>query len=142
MLYNDFIQTADKAVCHLFLHCCYKDGSFTDAEMDNVSQKFVTLGLNKELNFTDELVAYKSYRLNITDEREYIRDLVAQINPTSELALFSYCMELGLSDSSLDFVEKDLTDIIGEVLDIDKTEQETIQKLMIQRQLVTVNKFF
>lgn len=142
MTYTNYIQSADKALCHLFLHCCYRDGEFTEAEIDNVSAKFAALGLNKELNFKDELVAYKSYRLNIGNETQYIQDLIAQINPTSELALFSYCMELGLSDSSLDFIEKDLIDTIGNVLNIDAVEQETIQKLMIQRQLVADNKFF
>ena len=141
-MYSTYIQTTDKALCHLFLHCCYKDGNFTEAEMDNVSAKFVALGLNKDLNFKEELVAYKSYRLNIANEKQYIQDLIQQINPTSELALFSYCMELGLSDSSLDFIEKDLIDIIGDVLEVEEDEQETIQKLMIQRQLVAENKFF
>jgi len=141
-MYSTYIQTTDKALCHLFLHCCYKDGDFTEAEMDNVSAKFVALGLNKDLNFKEELVAYKSYRLNILNEKQYIQDLIQQINPTSELALFSYCMELGLSDSSLDFIEKDLIDIIGDVLEVEEDEQETIQKLMIQRQLVAENKFF
>ncbi len=142
MNYTSYIQSADKALCHLFLHCCYKDGEFTEKEIDNVSTKFASLGLNKELNFKDELVAYKSYRLNIGNETQYIQDLIAQINPTSELALFSYCMELGLSDSSLDFIEKDLIDTIGDVLNIDANDQEIIQKLMIQRQLVADNKFF
>ena len=142
MIYTDYIQTTDKALCHLFLHCCYKDGTVTEAELDNVSAKFTTLGLNKELNFKDEMVAYRSYRNNISLETTYIQNLIAQINPTNELALFSYCLELSLSDSSLESVEKNLTDTIGDVLNIDKAEQETIQKLMIQRQLVSDNKFF
>ncbi len=142
MIYTTYVQTTDKALCHLFLHCCYKDGTFTEAEIDNVAAKFTALGLNKELNFKDELVAYKSYRLSIENETQYVKDLIAQINPTSELALFSYCMELGVSDSALDFIEKDLIDTIGNVLQIDEAEQETIQKLMIQRQLVADNKFF
>ena len=94
MTYTNFIQSSDKAVCHLFLHCCYEDGTFTEAELDTVSAKFATLGMNKQLNFKDELVAYKSYRLGIDSERRYIQDLIAQINPTSQLALFSYCVEL------------------------------------------------
>ena len=142
MIYTDSIQTTDKALCHLFLHCCYKDGTFTEAEVDNVSAKFAALGLNKELNFKDELIAYRNYRNSIVDETKYIRDLITQINPTNDLALFSYCMELGLSDSSLDFAEKNLIDTIGDVLNIEKAEQEAIQKLMIQRQLVADNKFF
>ena len=128
----------------MFLHCCYEDGVFREAELDDVSTKFAALGLNKELNFKDELIAYKSYRndIGVGYETKYIQDLITQIKPTSELALYSYCLELGLSDSSLDFAEKQLTDIIGNVLNIDKTAQETIQKLMMQRQLVAVNKFF
>ncbi len=142
MTYSTYIQTTDKALCHLFLHCCYKDGVFTEAELDNVSTKFAALKLNDELNFKDEVIAYKSYRNDIGSETKYIQDLIAQINPTNDLALFSYCLELGLSDSSLDFTEKDLIDTIGDVLHIDTTAQESIQKLMIQRQLVTINKFF
>lgn len=142
MTYTNFIQTPDKALCHLFLHCCYVDGTFTEAELDAVSTKFAHLRMNNDLNFKDELIAYKSYRNNITDERQYIQDLIAQINPTSELALFSYCVELGVSDSSLDFLEKDLIDVIGDALHLEKEEQETIQKLMIQRQLVAENRFF
>lgn len=142
MIYTDSIETADKALSHLFLHCCYKDETFSEAEVDNVSAKFAALGLNKDLNFKDELIAYRNYRSSIVNESQYVRDLIARINPTNDLALFSYCMELGLSDSALDFAEKDLIDTIGDVLNIDNTVQESIQKLMIQRQLVTDNKFF
>ena len=142
MIYTDYIQTTDKALCHLFLHCCYKDGKVTEAELDNVSAKFATLGLNKELNFKDEIIAYKSYRFSIGNEMQYIKDLIVQINPTNDLALFSYCLELGLSDSVLEFAEKELTDMIGDVLNIDTASQDTIQKLLVQRQLVTDNKFF
>ena len=142
MIYTDAIQTTDKALCHLFLHCCYKDGVFREAELDNVSAKFAALGLNKDLNFKDELIAYKNYRSSISSERMYIQELISKINPTSEMALFSYCLELGLSDSALDFTEKDLIDVIGDVLNIDKSTQDAIQKLLVQRQLVAVNKFF
>lgn len=142
MMYTEYIQTTDKALCHLFLHCCYKDGKVTDAELDNLSTKFAFLGLNKDLNFKDEVIAYKSYRASIGSENQYIRDLTAQINPTNDLALFSYCLELGLSDSVLEASEKALLDIIGDVLGIGVDPQETIQKLMVQRQLVAENKFF
>lgn len=142
MTYTNFIQSSDKAVCHLFLHCCYKDGTFTEAELDTVSAKFATLGMNKQLNFKDELVAYKRYRLGIGSERGYIQDLIAQIKPTSQLALFSYCVELSVSDSSLELVEKDLMELIGDALGIDTSAQATIEKLMLERQLVLNNKFF
>lgn len=142
MSYTNFIQSTDKALCHLFLHCCYKDGTFTEDELNNVSVKFTALGMNKQLNFKDEMIAYKNYRLDIVDEKQYIRDLMAQINPTNELALFSFCVELTVTDSSLELIEKDLLDTIGDVLSIEKTEQDTIEKLIMQRQLVAVNKFF
>jgi len=141
-MYNTFIDTADKAVCHLFLHCCFRDGSFSEAEIDAVSAKFVTLGLQKDLNFKDELVHYRSYRDAIADERQYIEDLIKQINPTNELALFSYCLELGLSDNALEFEEEELLKIIGTVLQIDAAEQEIARKIFLQRQVVVANKFF
>jgi uncharacterized tellurite resistance protein B-like protein len=141
-MYKTYIDTADKAVSHLFLHCCFRDGNFTEAEVDAVSAKFVTLGLQKELNFKDELVHYRAYREMIADERQYIQDLMSQINPTSELALFSYCLELGLSDNTLEFGEEELLKTIGTVLRIDAPEQEIARKIFLQRQLVAANKFF
>ncbi len=141
-MYTEYILSADKALCHLFLHCCYKDGKVTGAELDNVSAKFAMLGLNKELNFKDEVIAYKNYRDAIGSESQYIKDLVAQINPTNDLALFSYCLELGLSDSALESSEKSLMDTIGDVLNINVDSQQTIQTMMVQRQLVAENKFF
>ena len=141
-MYTTYIQTTDKALCHLFLHVCFKDGSFTESEIDNVSAKFVTLGLHKYLNFKDELVNYRSYKDTIGSDRQYIQDIISQINPTSELALYSYCLELGLSDNALDFAEEDLLQTIGGVLKIDSQEQEMIRKLFLQRQLVAANKFF
>ena len=141
-MYNTFIATTDKALCHLFLHICFKDGAFTESEVDNVSAKFVTLGLQKDLNFKDELISYRSYKSTIANERQYIQDLVSKINPTSELALYSYCLELGLSDNTLDYAEESLLKIIGDVLHIDASSQETMRKLFLQRQLVAANKFF
>jgi hypothetical protein len=67
---------------------------------------------------------------------------MSQINPTSELALFSYCLELGLSDNTLEFGEEELLKTIGTVLRIDAPEQEIARKIFLQRQLVAANKFF
>jgi hypothetical protein len=141
-MYNTYIDTADKALCHLFLHCCFRDGNFSETELDTVSGKFVTLGLQKDLNFKDELVHYRSYRDSIIDERQYIQDLIKQINPTNELALFSYCLELGLSDNALEFGEEELLKTIGTVLKIDAPEQEIARRIFLQRQVVAANKFF
>lgn len=141
-MYNTYIDTADKAVCHLFLHCCFRDGNFGNAEIDAVSAKFVALGLQKDLNFKDELLQYRGYKDEIADERQYLQDLIRQINPTSELALYSYCLELGLSDNTLDFGEEELLKTIGSVLKIDAPEQEITRRIFLQRQLVAANKFF
>ena len=141
-MYNTYIDTPDKAVCHLFLHCCFRDGSFTEAEIDAVSAKFVTLGLQKDLNFKDEVMQYRSYRETIGDERQYLQDLIKQINPSNELALFSYCLELSLSDNTLVFGEEELLKTIGTILQIDAPEQEIIRKTFLQRQVVAANKFF
>ena len=54
-MYNDYITTQNEAICHLFLHCCYKDGKFSHEEVDSVSAKFVDLQIHKDLNFKEEL---------------------------------------------------------------------------------------
>ncbi len=141
-MYSTYIQTTDKALCHLFLHCCFKDGSFSEAEVDNVSAKFVTLGLQKDLNFKEELLNYRSYKDTLVNDHQYVQDLISRINPTSELALYSYCLELGLSDNALEFAEEELLQTIGAALKIDAAEQEAIRRLFVQRQLVAANKFF
>lgn len=141
-MYETFIKNPEQALCHLFLHCCYKDGSFTTEEIDEVSEKFTQLGMHKEMNFKDELVHYRSYRQTITDEKSYIEELIKQINPFNELALYSYCVELGLSDNALEFTEQSLLKCIAEVLNIDEQQQDVIQKLMVQRKVVQTQKFF
>jgi hypothetical protein len=141
-MYNSYVKTPDKALCHLFLHCCFKDGDFSAAEIDDVSGKFVALELHKDLNFKDELSAYRGYRNSIEDEKEYVEYLIKLVNPTNEAALFSYCLELGLSDATLDASEKKLFDVIGETLGLSEEEQTFAQKLMVQRKVVETNKFF
>ncbi len=91
-MYQDVINTQDEAISHLFFHCCFKDGQFTEAEIKNVSAKIVNAGINTELNFTDEIRKYKSYYSTILNEGEYLSYLVNLIRPTNELALFSYCI--------------------------------------------------
>src|SRR5690348_15846654 len=108
MMYNTYIDAADKAVCHLFLHCCFRDGNFSESEIDAVSGKFVTLGVQKELNFDDALVHYRSYIDSITEESQYIQDFIKQLNPTNELAFFSYSLQMSLSDNALEFGEEEL----------------------------------
>ena len=141
-MYDTLIQTPDAALCHLFLHCCFEDGQFTEEEIDNVSGKFVALGLHKDLNFKKELSEYRSYKPAIQNEEAYLQYLIKLINPTNDAALYSYCLELALSDNALDISEKKLFERIGSILQLDEQEQNTIQKLMVQRKVVETNKFF
>lgn len=140
---NDInIQTPDKAICHLFLHCCFADGNFSENEIDQVAGIFVKLGLENNLDFKKELVDYRSYRSNITDEKEYLSFLINLFQPTNARALLSYCLELAVSDTKLDIFEEKFFRNLSEVLSVDKTEQRIIQELMIERKLVESNQFF
>ena len=141
-MYQQFITTTDKAVCHLFIHCCFKDDAFVEAEVDEVAAKFVALDLHKNLNFKEEVKNYKSYKASVVDEKEYLQYLIKLINPANEAALYSYCLELGVSDSALDQSEKKLFETLGNILGLTEEEQSIIQKLMVQREVVRTNKFF
>jgi glutaredoxin 2 len=141
-MYNEFVETADQAVCHLFLHCCCLDGEFSEAEADDVADKFVRLNLQHNLNFKEELHHYKTYIVQVSDERAYLAHLIKLISPVNELALFSYCIELGVTDLSLDNKEIEFFEKLGEVLNIGTEHHLLIQKLMIQRQLVANQKYF
>lgn len=141
-MFENYITNSEEALCHLFLHCCFKDGSFTTEEIDEVSQKFASLEMQKDLNFKDELIKYRSYKATITDEAVYLQELIKSINPFNDFALYSYCVELGLSDNALDLPEMNLLKTIASILEIDEQQQETIQKLMVQRKVVETQKFF
>src|SRR5438034_3936829 len=112
-MYTNLIKMQDEAVCHLFFHCCMKDGVFQPSEIDNVSGKFVAVGLNTHLNFKDEIRKYQSYKQSITDERVYLQYLIGLIKPVNELALFSYCTELCVSDEILSPEEDQLLNNIA-----------------------------
>ena len=107
-MYNDYITTQNEAICHLFLHCCYKDGRFSHDEVDTVSQKFVDLQIHKDLNFKEELEHYKAYQVDMPDEEQYLNYIIKLINPVHDLALYSYCVELCLSDGLLSAEEESL----------------------------------
>lgn len=136
------IQTPDAAVCHLFLYCCFKDGQIKEEELDNVAGKFTALNMHKELNFKEEMISFRNNQLQISNEEEYLRKLISAINPTNEAALFSYCVELMLSDELLDNSEEQLLVKIAEILSIDDAERRAIKKLMVQRKVVSTQKFF
>ncbi len=141
-MYNNQITTQEQAVCHLFFHCCYKDGAFSQAEIKTVSDKLVTAGLHKDLNVKEEVMAYQSYRNEIVDETEYLSFLVQRIQPTNGLALFSYCVELCLSDAEMSPAEETLLGNLSAALDMEAAEKDAVQKLMVQRKVVETQKLF
>jgi len=140
-MYSDYITTQNEAICHLFLHCCYKDGKFSQDEVDTVSAKFVDLQIHKDLNFKEELQHYKTYVADVSNEEEYLSYLIKTINPVHDLALYSYCVELCLSDAQLSIEEESLLKKISTILDIGE-EQSTVDNLITQRKAVELEKIF
>lgn len=139
-MYKDFVTTQEEAICHLFFHCCLKDEVFDEPELEKVSEKIVALNLQSIVNVKEEVVHYTSYKSTITDETSYLLFLKSLINPVNDLALYSYCMELMLSDASLNTSEDSLTEKLAEVLEIDQEQRNTIKKLMAQRKVVESDK--
>src|SRR5687768_11158452 len=127
-MYKEYVTTQEEALCHLFFHCCLKDGIFEEPELDQVSAKIVSLGLRSTLSIKEEVIHYTTYKPSIIQETEYLEHLVRLINPVNDLALYSYCIELMLSDSSFDLAEEILTDKIAEVLKIEQAERQVIKK--------------
>ena len=141
-MYQEVVTTQAEAITHLFLHCCYRDGVFTKSEIKTVSDKLVAAGLQADLNFKEEINKYQSYRLDITDEGSYLEYLIGLIMPVNELALFSYCIELCLSDTSLDPKEERFLNELGTALNIEEQEQEVSKKLIVQRKIVETQQIF
>lgn len=142
-MYETIVTTPDAAVSHLFLHCCFKDGELSETEVDEISDKAAILRLDKDVNFKDVLLQYKSYRDEvINNEGAYLQHLIKLINPTSQLALYSYCTELSLSDAALDFAEKQMLDKLAALLEVDEATQSIVQHLMVERKVVATQKYF
>jgi len=144
MTYTNIVDSQDQALCHLFFHCCLEDEQFSEAEMDNLSGKLVALGLQPKLHIKDELVNYRSYRPSISeeDERPYLDYLIQLIKPVNELALYSYCVELCISDPTLDAREDALLNKLADALEVDPDAARVIEKLMAQRRTVELQKVF
>lgn len=141
-MYTGLLKAPEEGVTHLFYHCCMKDGSFKESELDTISDKLVSIDLQKKLNFRDEMQKYKSYVNGITDEEAYLKYLIGLIKPTRPLALFSWCMELCTTDGDVSFEEDQLLTRIARLLNIGDTEQEFIKRLMEQRRQVAKDKEF
>jgi uncharacterized tellurite resistance protein B-like protein len=141
-MYTNIVKDQDQALCHLFFHCCLEDDQFTEAEMDNLSAKLVSLGLQPKVHIKDELVSYRSYRPSIADERSYLGYLIQLIKPVNELALYSYCLELCISDPSLDAREESFLSKLADILEIEPGIAQMIEKLVAQRRAVEIQKVF
>ena len=131
-MYRQIVTTHDEALIHLFFHCCMKDGAMNDPELDTVSDMIVSAGLNKGHNLRAEYLNYKEYRSSIKDETRYLQHLIDLIRPVNQLALFSFCVELFLSDNNLGHSEEVLTTKIANLLHIDAAENRFIHKLITQ----------
>ena len=141
-MYNGLLKAPEEGVCHLFYHCCMKDGSFKESELTTISDKLVSIDLHKKLNFKDEMQKYKSYVNGITDEDIYLQYLISIIKPARPLALFSWCVELCTADGEVSVEEDALLTRIARLLNIEDSERELLLKLMIQRKIVTTDKKF
>jgi hypothetical protein len=141
-MYKEYVTTQEEAICHLFFHCCLKDEVFKEPELDQVAWKIIGFGLRSELNVKEEMMHYTTYKPDISDENAYLEYLVGLIKPVNELALYSYCIELMLSDSSFELSEEVLTDKIARLLEIGENERDIIKKLIAQRRVVEIDKLF
>lgn len=139
-MYKNQITTQDEALCHLLFHCCLKDGRFSEGEIDKVSEIFVQFDLQHDLNFKDEVKKYRAYATEITNEQAYLDYVIELIMPVNELALFSWCLELTLSDNNLSMEEEMLLSKIAGKLQIPEEQAEVIKKLMVQRKVVATEK--
>ncbi len=135
-MYSTEIKAQEQAICHLFFHCCLKDNVFSDPELTEVSSRLVDVGLYKTLDFKTEVQRYQAYKSTITDEAAYLEFLVKMIMPVNNLALYSYCVELILSDSTLSAGEESLMLKLAVLLDISPEEQSVTKKLVAQRKVV------
>lgn len=139
-MFETVVTSQDQALAHLLFHCCLKDGRFDEAEIDLVSQIFVDFGLQHDLNFRDEVRKYRGYIASLENEQAYIDHLVKLLMPVNELAIFSWCLELALSDDNISVDEEALMVKIAESLNISPEENAVIHKLMVQRRVVLTEK--
>ncbi|MES2881317.1 MAG: TerB family tellurite resistance protein [Bacteroidota bacterium] len=141
-MYRELVNTKDKALVHLFFHCCLKDGDFGEAELQTVSDMIVSAHLNQTLNLTDEMNNYRRYKSSIVDETNYLSFLMEVINPANRLALFSFCAELFLSDKNVTLSEEVLINKIAGLLYIKPPQSLTVQQLIMELNAVQSGQTF
>jgi uncharacterized tellurite resistance protein B-like protein len=131
-MYQEHIKSADQALVHLAFHCCLKDGELHQEELDLVSTTFVAKGINKQLDFKDEMATYQSYYRQIKDESAYLIFLLRHIAPRNKLALFAFCAEIINRDGNISLPEEVMLNKIAGLLYIKDQENITIQKLIAE----------
>lgn len=57
-MYTEKVTTQDQAICHLFFHCCLKDGRFSSSEIDAVSGQIVTAAAQSSGNGKSILIEW------------------------------------------------------------------------------------
>ncbi|RZK47381.1 MAG: hypothetical protein EOO94_00775, partial [Pedobacter sp.] len=78
-MYTTEIRSQEQAICHLFFHCCLKDGKFSDDELTEVSSKMVDVGLYKQLNFKEEIQRYKAYSDSVLNDAGFLEFVIKMI---------------------------------------------------------------
>jgi len=141
-MFQSIVKTPDEALCHLFLHCCMKDGALKSEELDMAADRIVRLNIHRNVDIKTETRRYVEYLSSVSDQAEYINYLVRIITPVNSLALYSYCVELILSDEQIELTEDKLLSHIGNSLLLSKEEQHTVQKLIVQRRIIESDRIF
>lgn len=141
-MYQSIVKSQEEAVCHLFLHCCMKDGKLKGEELDLAAEKIVRLNIHKSVDVKLETRRYVEYSSSISNQQEYLEFLTRIITPVNALAIFSYCVELVLGDDQIQPGEETLLADIRNALQVSREEHETIQKLLVQRKITETQKIF
>lgn len=141
-MYRNLLHSPDQALVHLAFHCCLKDGDLQDEELDLLSNNFVAKGINKELDFREEMRHYQSYYKAINDETAFLQFLIETIHPQNKLALFAFCAEIILRDGNVSISEEVLLNKIANALYIKDNENLVIQNLITELNSVEKNNAF
>lgn len=135
-MYRQNIVSPDQALVHLSFHCCLKDGTLQESELDFLSSTFVAKGLNKNLDIKEEMQRYRSYVAHVENETAFLQFLIETINPKAKLALFAFCAEIIYRDGNVASSEEGLLNKIAGVLQLGANESLTIQKLIAEMNAV------
>lgn len=129
-MYQQYIASPDQALVHLAFHCCLKDGTLQDEELDTIANTFASKGLNKSLSLKDEMLHYQSYFKEPINESGYLDFLIETIAPKNKLALFAFCAEIIYRDGRVAISEEVLLNRLAALLYINENESTAVQNLI------------